>query len=417
MTIASKIDQCEDLMRGMLPAKPQALRVAILFRSIPGWGAGVGFYRMFVRAFALAAKAHGLEFGLLVDRHEKDVMAPLAGLPGDRWSIVRGKKSILWSETASLHGIEVFIDLFEHQPDAPGTGVITWIPDFQHVHMPQYFSADDLSYREQSFGERAAKAHFILCSSAAVAQDLAEHLPLHAEKAVVGRFPSNLVFESLPSANPAETLKKYHLPEKFALVANQFWKHKNHEVVLRAVAKAKNLGCAVPLVMTGLPLDYRDAANGPISQVLQLSATLDIHSLVHPLGQVPYADLIQIMRAATLIIQPSRFEGWSTIVQDAKALGRPVFCSDIPVHREQAPDASALFDCDDPGSLADLLVSRWSTLSAMWDLSAETAHLAKHLDVARDYGNAVATHVVKALAAASSQSYVQSIPQKPALSV
>jgi Glycosyl transferases group 1 len=186
---------------------------------------------------------------------------------------------------------------------------------------------------------------------------------------------------------------------------------------LRAVAEAKTLGCSVPLVMTGLPLDYRDAANGPISQVLQLSATLDIHSLVHPLGQVPYADLIQIMRAATLIIQPSRFEGWSTIVQDAKALGRPVFCSDIPVHREQAPDTSALFDCDDPGSLASLLFTRWPTLSAVWDLSAEAAHLAKHLDVARDYGNAVATHVVKALAAASSPSYVQSIPQKPALGV
>ena len=414
MSALEKLNLCQGLMRGLLPEKPRVLRVGIPFRSIPVWGAGVGFYRMFVRSFALAAESHGLEFGLLVDRQEDDVLAPLAGLPGQRWSMVRGKKTILWPETAELHSIDAFIDLFEHQPQAPGKGVITWIPDFQHLHMPQYFSADDVSYRDRSFAERAAGAQFILCSSQTVARDLAEHMPAHAGKALVGRFPSNLVFESMPAGDPAETVRKYHLPEKFALVANQFWKHKNHEVVLRALAEARSLGCAVPVVMTGLPLDYRDASNGPISRVLQLSSTLGLHPLVHPLGQVPYMDLIQLMRAAALIIQPSRFEGWSTIVQDAKALGRPVFCSDIPVHREQAPDPGLLFDCDEPRSLASLLVDRWPKLSSTRDLPAETASLAKHLDVAVDYGNAVAGHVIKAFDAASQQLYVQSIPQKPA---
>lgn len=414
MSALKNLALCQDLMRVVLPERPRVLRVGIPFRSIPGWGAGVGFYRMFVRSFALAAESHELEFGLLVDRQEADVLALLAGLPGQRWSMVRGKKTVSWPETAALHSIDAFIDLFEHQPVVPGKGVITWMPDFQHVHMPQYFSADDLEYRERSFSERAAGAHFILCSSQTVARDLSEHMPAHASKALVGRFPSNLVFESMPASDPAETVRKYHLPEKFALVANQFWKHKNHEVVLRALAEAGNRGCVVPVVMTGLPLDYRDASNGPISRVLQLSSTLGIHSQVHPLGQVPYMDLIQLMRAAALIIQPSRFEGWSTIVQDAKALGRPVFCSNIPVHREQAPDSGLLFDCDDPSALASLLVDHWPKLSSAWDLPAETANLAKHLDVALEYGNAVAGHVIKAFDAASQQLYVQSIPQKPA---
>ena len=403
MNHAQSLSVCHDLMAELLPAgsQPPRTRVAILFRNTPGWGAGLGFYRMFVRSFALAAEAHNLEFGLLVDRQEGKVMTSLGGLPGERWSMVRSGKTISWPDTAALHRIDVFIDLFDHQPVVPKTGMITWTPDFQHVHMPSFFPADDLQYRHQSFLERSQKAHYILCSSQTVARDLAEFLPEHAGKVLVGRFPSNLVFETMPTESPQATVAKYHLPQKFALVANQFWKHKNHEIVLRAVALAKDQGCEVPVVMTGLPLDYRDATNGPISNVLQLSSTLGVHSLVSPLGQVPYFDLIQLMRAATLVIQPSRFEGWSTIVQDAKALGRPVFCSNIPVHQEQSPDGSALFDCDDPASLAQLLVGRWPSLSAEWNATAEAANLAKHLDVAMDYGKAVATHAVMALTAAS----------------
>jgi hypothetical protein len=31
------------------------------------------------------------------------------------------------------------------------------------------------------------------------------------------------------------------------------------------------------------------------------------------------------------------FEGWSTVVEDAKSLNKFIFLSDIPVHREQNP--------------------------------------------------------------------------------
>ena len=68
MSALEKLNLCQGLMRGLLPEKPRVLRVGIPFRSIPVWGAGVGFYRMFVRSFALAAESHGLEFGLLVEK-------------------------------------------------------------------------------------------------------------------------------------------------------------------------------------------------------------------------------------------------------------------------------------------------------------------------------------------------------------
>src|SRR5712692_9628701 len=109
--------------------------------------------------------------------------------------------------------------------------------------------------------------------------------------------------------------------------------------------------------MTGLPVDHRDRSNSNLSSLLQAIASAGLNGQITILGQVSYADLVNLMRTAALVIQPSRFEGWSTIVQDAKALGRPLICSDIAVHREQASSALGSFPCDKPEVLASLLAS------------------------------------------------------------
>jgi hypothetical protein len=89
------------------------------------------------------------------------------------------------------------------------------------------------------------------------------------------------------------------------------------------------------------------------------------------------------------VIQPSRFEGWSTSVQDGRALGRPVICSDLPVHREQAPDALGHFGCDDPKALADILERAWPGLSPGPNVDRERAALADHQAFAATHGTAL----------------------------
>ena len=55
-------------------------------------------------------------------------------------------------------------------------------------------------------------------------------------------------------------------------------------------------------------------------------------------------------------------EGWNTLIEDAKALGRPIICSDIKVHREQAPSALDYFSPQDPERLAEILLDRFPYL-------------------------------------------------------
>ncbi|MGH7230263.1 MAG: glycosyltransferase, partial [Nitrospiraceae bacterium] len=81
------------------------------------------------------------------------------------------------------------------------------------------------------------------------------------------------------------------------------------------------------------------------------------------------------------------FEGWSTTVQDAKALGRPVLCSDLPVHREQAPCSMAFFPCDGPDILADILESIWPKLEPGPCPEIEAHAHAQERQFARQYGD------------------------------
>jgi Glycosyl transferase family 2/Glycosyl transferases group 1 len=182
------------------------------------------------------------------------------------------------------------------------------------------------------------------------------------------------------------TLRKYHLPQKFALVANQFWRHKNHRILPPALGLLKRRGIDLNIVVTGLPSDYRDPENASLSEFFQESAKEGVMKSIHFLGKIPYGDLVEIMRSAALIIQPSFFEGWSTSIEDSKALGRPLICSDIQVHREQVPDALGFFDPKEPAVLAELLAEIYGDLLPGPDLQKEDAAFALARQRAFDYG-------------------------------
>jgi glycosyltransferase involved in cell wall biosynthesis len=141
--------------------------------------------------------------------------------------------------------------------------------------------------------------------------------------------------------------------------------------------------------MTGLLSDYRDPNNDTISHLLQVIASAGLADQITILGMVPDADLVNLMRTAAVVIQPSRFEGWSTVVQDSKALGRPLICSDIPVHREQAPESLGFFPCDGAAALADLLAATWPGLEPGPDPQTEERSLAAEREFARRHGQSL----------------------------
>jgi glycosyltransferase involved in cell wall biosynthesis len=75
------------------------------------------------------------------------------------------------------------------------------------------------------------------------------------------------------------------------------------------------------------------------------------------LGFIDRREQLLIMKGARAVVQPSLFEGWSTVVEDAKAMNQFVIASDLEVHKEQLQDypANSLFAKSDYTSLAKKL--------------------------------------------------------------
>ena len=215
-----------------------------------------------------------------------------------------------------------------------------WIPDLQHRRLSGTFSRLERLKREVAFVRFAVPARRIVVSSEVVRRDAARAYPPFARRLRVLRF-TTVVPPGLTGTDPAETLARYNLEPGYLFLPNQFWKHKNHAV---AFAAAADLGRV--LVCTGATDDHRDPA-----YFGRLTAGLP--STVRILGVVPRTDYLQLLRGAAAVVQPSRFEGWSSVVEDARAFGKPIALSDIAVHREQSPPGAQFFDPDDAGALAD----------------------------------------------------------------
>jgi glycosyltransferase involved in cell wall biosynthesis len=383
--------------------EPALKRIGIVELNGQSWTGGLHFMRLLKHVLRDACRVADTELVILTDhatggagrRNLEDADRIVTVTPRRR---VRGEKflrSVLHLsdkcellETARKNNVEVLLPLLSIPENAAKLKTVGWIPDFQHVHLPDYFSEADRRARDLRFRLLAERASLVMLTSQDALEDFVAFAPDHAHKARVISFPAFLSTKSMAD-DPHVTVKNFNLPEKFALVANQFWRHKNHQMVIEAVAQLRQKNIRVPVVMTGLPADYRDPNNQIFSQILQAIARAGLGEQVVLLGLVSDEELLALMRAAAVIIQPSRFEGWSTIVQNTKALGRPLICSDIAAHREQAPSSLGFFPCDRADALAEILATYWPRIKPGPDPEAERQGLAAEHEAVNQYGHSV----------------------------
>jgi glycosyltransferase involved in cell wall biosynthesis len=376
-------------------------RIGIVESGVSGWIGGARYIRMLVHSLGNACHAAGVKLYVLsgqhpVDQQSDDLRAQLIRLEdppsfrGER----RLRRLLGLADRSALvtaarkHHISVLLPLRSIAFRTSDVRTIGWIPDFQHVYLPEFFSEAERRSRDRSFRLLAERSALVMLSSQTALDHFAGFAPEHAHKGRLVPFPSLFAFELSPT-DVLATQRKFNLPAKFALVANQFWRHKNHQVVIEALLQLRRRGICPRVVMTGLLSDYRDPNNDTISHILQAIASAGLADEITILGMVPDTDLVNLMRTAAVVIQPSRFEGWSTVVQDSKALGRPLICSDIPVHREQAPEALGFFPCDGASALADLLAATWPSLEPGPDPQTEQRSLAAEREFARRHGQSL----------------------------
>jgi glycosyltransferase involved in cell wall biosynthesis len=231
---------------------------------------------------------------------------------------------------------------------------LTWVADFQSHHLPQFFSwrarwRTYLGRRMQLAGRR-----MILLSSRDAERDCMYFYPRSRGRTLVVPFavpqPEGIV------AEPSVPLR-HGLPARYFYLPNQFWKHKNHGVVIEALALASREADDMVVAASGSPVDHRSP--GYFAELQARAAAVGVATSFRFLGLVPAQDVPQLALQSVAVINPSLFEGWSTTVEEAKSLGVPLLLSDIAVHREQAGDRARYFAPRSTRDCAEALLAAW----------------------------------------------------------
>ena len=225
---------------------------------------------------------------------------------------------------------------------------VAWFPDFQHRRLPQLFSPAARWRRDIGFRVQIASGRTIMLSSESALRDYQMFFPAAARASVV-RFASRPPAELLV-ADPGEVVGQYNLPQRFFYLPNQFWRHKNHQVVVDALSILSAQGVDLVVATSGSKMDPRepDYFDGIMAQVSERNLSRNFRYL----GMIPLSHVYALLRASVALINPSRFEGWSTTVEEAKSFGVPMILSDLEVHREQTSGRAKYFGPDNPNELA-----------------------------------------------------------------
>jgi glycosyltransferase involved in cell wall biosynthesis len=226
------------------------------------------------------------------------------------------------------------------------------IYDLQYKIYPEFFEPEDVAHRDRTFNEAVRRSTALAAISdysraAAIAEGKLNPARIRTIHLHISR-------HSLRNASRDETIlgRLQLVAGKYLIYPANFWKHKNHEMLLTAFGMARRSGLAddIHLVCTGAP--------GARQQwLMQAARGLGLQDHVLFPGYLTNSELLALVTGSSGVIFPSLSEGFGLPVIEAMATGVPVACSNVTSLPEVAGDAAILFDPRIPEQIAQAMIS------------------------------------------------------------
>lgn len=180
------------------------------------------------------------------------------------------------------------------------------MPDFQHKVLPHLFTRSGWWRREIGFRAQVVGGRTIMLSSDDARQACERYYPSTRGRTRTIHFAVPPGPEITYAAARA-VADSYGLPPKFFFMPNQFWQHKNHELVLDALHILRQRGHHVVVAASGKQHDPRVPDYFPKFQArLEKIGLADSFRL---LGMIPYEHVLMLKRSCVALLNPSLFEG------------------------------------------------------------------------------------------------------------
>lgn len=326
-----------------------------------GWTGGPNYLKNLALAVSSVPEEHGLKLVFFVRPDQLDYLEQYKHVLPLAYDIR------VFNQDSKMDDIDLFYPFTGDIKIPEESAKAYWIPDFQHNHLPELFSKEDFNWRQKYFARLAYGTDMVVLSSQAALDDFKNFFdvrcPTHILRFVTSSEPGWF------SGDPEKVKLAYGISSDYLMCCNQFWMHKDHKTLFKALSFLHERGLKIKLICTGAMEDSRHPDYFDSLRDFVQQEGLTEHVLF--LGLIPREDQIQLLRGALAVVQPSLFEGWSTVIEDCRLLGKAVFYSDIPVQLEQNPPHSFSFRAGDPEDLARVLQQEVGSLLSTANTSKE----------------------------------------------
>jgi glycosyltransferase involved in cell wall biosynthesis len=346
-------------------------RIGLIFSYDEGWIAGAYYIMNLIEALKILADAEQPFIEIFYNAEKdldiiKNIQYPYIAYtyittsegydstPYPIWERVINKISLILSKKLIFDQRPKNLSFCFPNPDGYFFGNIDkkakwyWIPDFQEDYFAYFFSQQDIAGRKAIQKKWVTMNYNLILSSQDVMADFRRLYPEAQNKVAV--MPFAVTHPNYMILDIENLRKKYHIPQKYFFAPNQFWVHKNHIVVLKAIKFLKEKNIDIFVAFSGKQHDYRNITY--FSDLQQYVKDNDLSENVQFLGFIDRSEQLKLMSEALAVIQPSLFEGWSTVVEDAKAMNQLVVLSNLKVHQEQISDNVLFFEPEKVENLA-----------------------------------------------------------------
>lgn len=220
------------------------------------------------------------------------------------------------------------------------------MPDVQHEFFPDFFDEPVLRWRKQTYEPTARNCDVLFTLSEHAKSTIVDRFKVRPEKIEVIHLDADAEFKKPAPNRPSPGFLKLGLPEQYMYFPANFWPHKNHSNILRALQQVVKGGFPdVHLVLSGSPAEF--------GRVEQEIAQLGLHRNVRMVGYLEKSLVPEVYRHALGLVFATKFEGFGIPLLEAFYSGTPALTSNAGSCVEVAGDAAILVDPLQPSSIAD----------------------------------------------------------------
>ncbi len=236
-----------------------------------------------------------------------------------------------------------------------------------HFEFPEVKLKGEYENRELRINYATQRAVSIIVDSEFGKLNLSNKYRIAKERICVIPFEAmNSIKSNFPKINNISNVtKKFKINNKYVFYPAQFWPHKNHIYILKAVKILEEKhNIKINILFSG-------GDKGNKEKVILFAKKLGIYQRVIFTGFVSNEDLIALYKNSIALVMPTFFGPTNLPPLEAFNLGVPVIYSDLVGLREQVGDAALMINLNEPNTLSNCILKLLRSNNLKNDLIAK----------------------------------------------